>query len=180
MAETNESSKGAAPRRAPLESDDDACGDVREELAALRAIVEASSHSGGEECFQALVRYLAGALDAHYAFVAEFSPSESHTRARTIALWARDHIAENFEWTLAGTPCEDVVRGNLCHHPSDVRRSFPDDRLLVEWGIESYLGVPLRDPEGTVLGHLAVCDDRPMPREPRKLLTIRAFAAHAT
>ena len=115
----------------------------------------------------------------HYAFIAEFSSPESHTRARTIAFWARDHIAENFEWTLAGTPCEDVVHGNLCHHPSDVRQSFPDDRLLVEWGIESYLGVPLRDHEGTVLGHLAVFDDRPMPEEPRKLLTFRIFAAHA-
>ena len=179
MAETHEVSRKAAPRRALPESADDAFSEVREELAALRAIVEASSHGGGEECFQALVRYLAGALDAHYAFVAEFSPPESNTRARTIALWARDRIAENFEWTLAGTPCEDVVRGTLCHHPSDVRRNFPNDRLLVEWGIESYLGVPLRDPEGTVLGHLAVCDDRPMPQEPRKLLTFRIFAAHA-
>ena len=50
---------------------------------------------------------------------------------------------------------------------------------LVEWGIESYLGVPLCDPEGKVLGHLAVFDDRPMPEEPRKLLTFRIFAAHA-
>ena len=41
------------------------------------------------------------------------------------------------------------------------------------------LGVPLRDPEGTVLGHLAVFDDRPMPEEPRKLLTFRIFAEQA-
>jgi GAF domain-containing protein len=41
------------------------------------------------------------------------------------------------------------------------------------------LGVPLRDPHGTVLGHLAVFDDRPTPEEPRKLLTIRIFAARA-
>jgi PAS domain S-box-containing protein len=179
MVETHEASKRAAPRRALPASAHDAFSEVSEELAALRAIVEAASHGGGEECFKALVRHLAGALDAHYAFVAEFSPPESQTQARTIALWARDHIADNFEWTLAGTPCEGVVRGNLCHHPSDVWRSFPKDRLLVEWGIESYLGVPLRDPEGTVLGHLAVCDDRPMPQEPRKLLTFRIFAAHA-
>jgi PAS domain S-box-containing protein len=51
--------------------------------------------------------------------------------------------------------------------------------ILDEWGIESYLGVPLRDPQGTVLGHLAIFDDRPRPVEPRKLLTFRIFAAHA-
>ena len=179
MVETHEVSNRAAPRPATPENADDVFGEVTEEITALRAIVEAYSHGGGEEYFQALVRHLAGAVDAHYAFVAEFSSPESHARARTIAFWAKDHIGENFEWALAGTPCEDVVRGNLCHHPSGVRRTFPDGRDRSQVGIESYLGVPLRDPAGKVLGHLAVCDDRPMPLEPRKLLTFRIFAAHA-
>src|SRR5262249_21847015 len=82
-------------------------------------------------------------------------------------------------WTLAGTPCEDVVHGKLCHHPVGVRQSFPNDRALVDWGIESYLGVPLCDPEGKVLGHVAVFDERPMPEEPRNLLVFRIFAARA-
>src|SRR5204862_5026451 len=42
-----------------------------------------------------------------------------------------------------------------------------------------YLGVPLRDSQGKVFGHVAVFDDRPMPEEPRKLLTFRIFAARA-
>src|SRR5262249_46543446 len=116
---------------------------------------------------------------AHFAFVAEFASPETTTRARTIAFWARDRIVENVEWTLAGTPCEEVVHGSLCHHPRGVQRKFPEDRPLVEWGIESYLGVPLRDSEGKVLGHLTVFDDRPMPEEPRKLLIFRIFAARA-
>src|SRR5947207_10799376 len=41
---------------------------------------------------------------------------------------------------LSGTPCEDVVRGELCHYPTGVARRFPDDKPLVEWSIESYLG----------------------------------------
>jgi formate hydrogenlyase transcriptional activator len=179
MVETHVVSNRAAPRPATPENADDAFGEVTEEISALRAIVEASSHGGGDEYFPALVRHLAGAVDAHYAFVAEFSSPESDARARTIAFWAKDHIAENFEWALVGTPCEDVVRGNLCHHPSGVRRTFPTDRGASKWEIESYLGVPLADPAGKVLGHLAVCDDHPMPLEPRKLLTFRIFAAHA-
>jgi PAS domain S-box-containing protein len=150
-----------------------------EQLAALLAIVEGTAHSTGEEFFQKLVRHLARAVDAHYAFVAEFTSPEITTRARTIAFWARDRIGENFEWTLAGTPCEEVVHGNLCHHPSRVRQSFPGDRLLGELGIESYLGVPLCDADGKVLGHFAVFDERPMPEEPRTLLTFRIFAARA-
>src|SRR5215469_309469 len=150
-----------------------------EEIAALRAIVEGTAHSTGEEFFRTLVRHLARAVDAQYAFVAEFASPDSDTQVRTIAFWAKDGIADNLQWTLAGTPCEDVVRGALCHHPSRVWQTFPDDKLLVDWQIESYLGVPLVDQQGKVLGHLAVFDDRPMPEEPRKLLIFRIFAARA-
>lgn len=156
-----------------------AAGALTAEMDALRAIVEGTAHSTGEEFFRTLVRHLSRAVDAQYAFVAEFASPETKTRVRTIAFWAKDRIADNLEWTLAGTPCEDVVRGALCHHPSRVRQTFPDDQLLVDWEVESYLGVPLLNPQGDVLGHLAVFDERPMPQEPRKLLIFRIFAARA-
>src|SRR5215475_2747250 len=150
--------------------------DISDELSALRAIVEETAHHTGQEFFQSLVRHLAAAVGTRYAFVAVFAGG---TRARTLAFWSRDRIADDIEWDVIGTPCEDVVRGNLCHHPTDVSQRFPEDRLLVDWGIESYLGVPLCDARGRHLGHLAVFDDRPMPAEPRKLFTFRIFATRA-
>src|SRR5215472_13179642 len=150
--------------------------DLSDELSALRAIVEGTAGHTGQEFFQSLVRHLAAAVGTRYAFVAEFTGG---TRARTLAFWFRDRIADNIEWDVIGTPCQDVVRGNLCHYPTGVRDRFPDDRPMVEWGIESYLGVPLLDAQGRHLGHLAVFDERPMPAEPRKLFTFRIFAARA-
>jgi formate hydrogenlyase transcriptional activator len=72
-----------------------------------------------------------------------------------------------------------VIRTGLCHHPRGVREKFPRDRDLIDLGIESYLGVPLLDVEGTVLGHLAVFDGRPLPAEPRRLSIFRIFATRA-
>jgi PAS domain S-box-containing protein len=51
--------------------------------------------------------------------------------------------------------------------------------VLAETGIESYLGVPLRTNGGTVLGHLAVFDERPMPEEERRLPILQTFAQRA-
>ena len=133
MVQTHKGSEKAAEKLATANGFGAVSRGESEELTALRAIVEAASHSSGEEYFQAFVRNLARLVDAHYAFIAEFASPETTTKARTVAFWARDHIAENFEWTLAGTPCEEVVHGNLCHHPSGVRQLFPDDRPLVEW-----------------------------------------------
>jgi len=155
---------------------DDGLPAGEDELAALRAIVEGTAGSTGTQFFESLVRHLAAAMGVRYAFVAEFAGS---TRARTLGYWLNGRLVESVEWDLTGTPCEDVVRGNLCHYPSGVRNRFPEDRPMVEWGIESYLGVPLLDASGKHLGHLAVFDPVPMEAEPRKLFVFRIFAARA-
>src|SRR5215831_9635431 len=149
---------------------------LSDELAVLRAIVEGTARQTGQEFLHSLVRHLAAAVGAHYAFVAVFA---GDTRARTLAFWSRDRITDNVEWDVIGTPCEDVIRGNLCHYPSGVSQRFPGDKLSVGLSIESYLGVPLLDTQGRHLGHLAVFDERAMPAEPRDLFTFRIFAARA-
>ncbi len=148
-----------------------------DETAALRAIVEGTAQSVGDAFFRSLVTHLASAMGVDYAFVAEFD--RDTMRARTLAFWGDGAIRDNIEFDLAGTPCEDVIRSGLCHHPRGVREKFPEDQGLVELGIESYLGVPLLDVEGLVLGHLAVFDRRPLPAEPRRLSIFRIFATRA-
>ena len=142
----------------------------------LRALVEGTAAHTADGFFGALVQHLATATGARYAFVAEFEPP---SLARTLAFWTPAGLADNVAWDLHGTPCEEVIRGDLCHHPTGVKDLFPEDRPLVEMGIESYLGVPLRDAGGQTLGHLAVFDDRPMPHERRRVDAFRIFAARA-
>jgi PAS domain S-box-containing protein len=152
---------------------------TQDEIEALRTIVEGTAHATGEEFFQTLVTNLAKVMDARYAFVAEFVDPEAKTHVRTLAYCANGRIEQNLEWELDGTPCLDVVRGELCHYPTGVAKKFPRDKPLEEMGIESYVGVPLRDSDGHVLGHLAILDPRPMPLEPRRLFIFRIFAARA-
>lgn len=148
-----------------------------EEMAALRIVAEGTAGATGEEFFRALVRNLAVVIDVRYAFVAEFTKDRS--RVRTLAYWSNNRIVDNVEFDLHGTPCEDVVQGRLCHHPQNVAELFPLDLPLATMGIESYLGVPLLDPEGNILGHLAVFDERPMPVQPRRLYLFEIFASRA-
>ncbi len=151
---------------------------VRDDLRALRDIVEGTARGTGEEFFRSLVRRLASAIDVPYAVVAEFA--DVNTRVRTVAFWARDQIVDNMEYDLAATPCDAVARGGFVHHPTGVSKNFPNATPLVSLGIDSYMGVPFLDGEGKVLGHLAVFDKRPMPPEPRRLFIFRIFAARTT
>src|SRR5271155_2644130 len=145
------------------------------DLDILRAIVEGTAGSTGEEFFEDLVRHLTSAIGVPFAAISEFAGVS--TRVRTLAFWARGQLQENFEYDLAGTPCEDVMRGRLCQHAVGVKDRFPLAKPLVQLGVESYLGAPLLDREGNVLGLLAVFDDKPMPSLPRHLYVLRIFAA---
>jgi formate hydrogenlyase transcriptional activator len=146
------------------------------DLTAFQDLMESTAHATGEEFFRKLVRSLAEVLGVGFAFVAEFA---GENRARTIAFWRHRKFVENIEWELAGTPCELVVGGELCHFPSGVWERFPSDAPLREWGIQSYLGVPLRDAQGVHMGHLAIFDPQPMEAHPRLLFIFRMFAARA-
>ena len=153
--------------RQPVESDAD----------VVFRLAEGTARTTGEEFFQSLVRNLCLAMGVAYAFVAEFAGPPS--RVRTRALWGPDGLRENIEYDLAGTPCAEVVDGAFCHHPRELRLRFPDDPMLVELGVESYIGVPLRDAGERALGHLAVMDTEAMHDEPRRLFIFQIFAARA-
>jgi len=143
---------------------------------AMQSILEGTAAATGGEFFHSLVHHLARALKVRYAFIGELI---STNRVRTQTVWAGDGFAENFEYDLVGTPCENVVRTATCFYPSGVQDLFPNDHILTDLGVESYLGTPLSDAEGNTQGLLVVMDDRPMTggRLARRLLPV--FAARA-
>ena len=128
---------------------------------ALREISQALAAITGEAFFRQLVLNLTKALGMDYAFVGEVTDA-SCSAIRTVALSARGKIADNFVYALPGTPCENVVGKELCFHIRDVQRLFPDDRLLVEMGIESYVGSPLFDSRGKPIGIMVLLDGKPL------------------
>lgn len=145
---------------------------------ALRAIAEGTASATGDEFFLSLSRHLAAALRVRFAFIGELV-NGSGDKVRTLAVWAGDRYADNFQYDLRGTPCENVVGQTLRYYPSDVQRLFPADGLLGEMSVESYLGMPLFDSVGRALGILVVMDDKKLEVSPSAESVMSIFAARA-
>ena len=149
-----------------------------DEDAALRSILEGTATETGEGFFAALVEKLAKTLNTEGAWVTEYL-AESR-RLRTLAAWMGGRFLSDYEYEILGTPCEQVIdEARLVHFRENVAEFFPDDPELKEIGAVSYMGVPLMDLDGEILGNLAVLDRRPMPEEPHGLAIFRIFAARA-
>ncbi len=145
---------------------------------SMSLLVEALSGALGEEFFRRLVASLGKALEADYAFVGELVQADQEI-SRTVAVWARGQIVDNLEYALAGTPCANVVGRELCYYPSGVQEQFPEDRLLVDMGVDSYMGVPLFASAGRPLGLLVVLGSGTLrdPEHARAILQICALRA---
>ncbi len=142
----------------------------------LQAIIDGTSMVTGQEFFRALVQNLAKGLGVRYSFAAECLPND---RARSLAAWFSGEDTPSFEYDVRIAPCLKVLEGRTCLFDRDLQKQFPEDKPLVEMSAESYLGVPMRDAKGAVIGHLVVMDDKPMIRDPLMISVMETFASRA-
>jgi PAS domain S-box-containing protein len=148
------------------------------EAAALKLVVEGTASETGTEFFRALVKNLAAVMGTAGAWVTQYVAETR--RLRAYALWLNGKFVEHFEYDVAGTACESVVDSKeLVHIPDRLVELYPNDPDLAAISAVSYLGVPLLDSRGEVMGHLSVLDNKPLPAEPRLISLFEIFAARA-
>src|SRR5258705_934174 len=146
--------------------------------AALRTILEGTATETGEQFFKALVKKLAAALNTHGAWVTEYFPESRCLKA--LAFWMGEQWLDGWGMVVDGTPGEGVIDGRcLIHIPDNLVEIYGNDPDVQAVGAASYMGMPLLDLNGAILGHLAVLDMRPMPHEPRAQVLFQIFAARA-
>ena len=149
-----------------------------DEDTALRTILEGTATETGERFFEALVEHLAKALHTHAAWVTEYIPESR--RLKALAFYLNGSFLKEWAMDLAGTPCEHVIdQARLIHFPDNLLNLFPIDPDITGLKAASYMGLPLTDATGKILGHLAVMDLHPMPADPRVEAIFRIFASRA-
>jgi PAS domain S-box-containing protein len=145
----------------------------------LQTILEGTAAQTGEQFFGALVRSLANALNVDGAWVTEYLRGPKRLRARSF--WLRDRYVEGYEYDIRDSPCEQVVeKKDLVRYPDNILQLFPRDAELVALNVVGYMGIPFLDEHGSVLGHLAVIDSKPLPDDPRLGAVFRIFAVRAS
>ncbi|MBB2485075.1 GAF domain-containing protein [Mitsuaria sp. WAJ17] len=145
---------------------------------ALRALNLAIGALHGGAFFETVSGSLARELAVQVCFLGKIEHAPQGLRAQLLAFWQDGRQLPPFNYSLQGTPCRNVADGAVCYHASGVKQAYPTDSLLAEIGVQSYLGLPLVDGEGLVIGLLCIMDRAPIPWE-RRLFALELMQALA-
>ena len=149
-----------------------------EENYAIRAILEGTSGQTGSYFFSALVKNLSNVLETNGAWLTEYLEELRTLRANKF--WYKNRWIKNFEYKIDGTPCEYVInQKKFVHIRDNVPGLFPDAPDLGV-NVISYIGAPLLDVDGKILGLLGVIDDKPLPEKQNTVAIFQIFASRAT
>lgn len=157
----------------------DAKNEILDENYLLQKISDGTAAETGSRFFRAVVKNLSQALGTYGAWITEYLPEAN--RLKALAFWLGGDFVDHYEYDIAGTPCEALIKNKTyVHVPENVVELFPGDPDLAEFGAVSYMGFPLIAPDRNVIGNIAVVDTKPMPESYRNLALFRIFSARAT
>ncbi|ACE83823.1 bifunctional diguanylate cyclase/phosphodiesterase [Cellvibrio japonicus] len=146
----------------------------RKRLDAALAAAAADTASTAD-FFETMLRALAEALEVEHVLISLLNPDDP-AQASTHTYIKYGQLQENFDYSLNGTPCANVVDENLCFITTGAKIQYPDDHLFQLSNIDSYLGVGIRNPQGQHVGILIVMSEKALNVSPQVRSLLLIFA----
>ena len=116
----------------------------------LPKIITSLKSTYGADFFNEITLQLNKATGADYTFIAQVD--YDLFTSKTLSLAVKSQLADNFEYPLYDTPCAIITNDEVCLYPKNICSFFPKDQLLIDMKIEGYIGVPLHDSQGKIIG----------------------------
>ncbi|RUO22242.1 histidine kinase [Aliidiomarina iranensis] len=127
--------------------------------AVFRALADVFTFSEDTDFFDILSQRLAEILSVQHVVISRVDGETQMAYAHSFFSNGQ-HIA-GVEYSLSGTPCEQVSSQTACHYVTNAAHDFPDDQMLVDLQVDSYMGYPLLDRQGDKYGLIAIMADKP-------------------
>ncbi|MEN8217206.1 MAG: PAS domain S-box protein [Pseudomonadota bacterium] len=155
--------------------------DRKQAEETLRNIVNGVASAGiGTTFLKSLLEHLAKSLQVKYAFIGQLQ-TDKPNKIKTLFLIADNQLADNIEYYVHHTPCEQVLKNKLlCTYPQQIQQSFPLDTISIKMGVESYSGTPLFNAKGNIVGLMSIMDDKPLTHQKQTESMLQIFAARAS
>ena len=118
---------------------------------SLSRLIEIMSKNTSSDFYDSVVEELCEWLDMDGAFIGAV---DNDGEVSTLSMIMDGKKIPDYSYSLSGTPCKEVTTSGPCLYRENVTEYFPEDDELIEFDIEGYMGVPVKDESGETLGVL--------------------------
>ncbi len=144
----------------------------------LSVLIKHTSMVTGVEFFNMVTSLLSKTFDIRYCIMASLSFPETQ-EATTLSCWINGSLHENFTFSLNHSASMNVLKGYTTFYPRNLKEMFPSDELINRYNAVSYMGAPVFNTEGTVIGLIIMMDDKPMEEIPNSRYVLSLLASRA-
>lgn len=150
----------------------------REQLRFYDTIYRVSENNT-EKLFPALVTLISEFLGADYVHIGRFNNARGEI-FNALAICHDGQVKENVELELAGAPCVTAFEGAAWSVDKNLHHKFPDSTLVSDLQAVSYLGYPLRDGTGEVVGVISAFGRKRLRHGQGAVVLLALLAQHAS
>ncbi|WP_103070633.1 histidine kinase dimerization/phospho-acceptor domain-containing protein [Aquimarina sediminis] len=129
----------------------------------LQFLTQKKHSSDGDIFLKEIAGFLGDLFQVSYVFIDEYS-YENPKIAKTKALYSiQEGTLPDIEYELEFTPCQNIIDNiELCVYPKDIQSLFPQDEMLQDLNIHSYIGIPVLDSLTNTIGLIAIANCKPL------------------
>ena len=154
--------------------------DITEQKAAesaMNAMVSSMVGATGAESLDRITESISAWLMADCVIIGEITPDNKYIKTLSM-LYQGKKIPDRL-YRLQETPCEDIIINGFRFYPDNAGVLFQKNRFIVDLDIHGYIGAPLKNSEGKIIGILCIISGNPFNPEMsiREIIDIIAVKA---
>lgn len=136
------------------------------------------SGATGQAFFDLLVKAIGDTLKVGHVYLSEIVGDRRQTLHVRSAYIAGQHGTCE-DYTPRDTPCHEVMNGASKFVASGLKQLYPNAEFIHRFGLESFIGRPLRSSDGEIIGIIDVLHEQPLDETQRPFEIVEIFAGRA-
>lgn len=130
----------------------------------VRDLFTKLSKESGTAFFEKLVVEINRAIDCDFTLVGHIDPE--HNEMHVIAGANRDSLLPPFVHSIENSPCRNIGNDAICLHIDDTFKKYTNDKFLTTNQIRGYIGLPLFNADGKLIGGINCLSIKPLTNVP--------------
>jgi len=138
--------------------------------ASIQTLARSTVGLSGQDCLDGIIQNLCGWLDMDGACIGVIDDDILEIRASFLD----GHYLAESRLPIKDSPFQQVLKGQFCHYPEAAEDFLPAEHIPILDRISSFIGSPMLDHDGNVMGCVCAYSREPLQSVPqiRELLSV--------